>query len=240
MRICSSLVANVFEDRQLAVGDELGDLLDQLALGQHVGDFGNDQLPLAAAEFLDPGFLPSCPPRPCRRRNARAREGALAGRVGVADRLRAVDHHAAGREVRSVEDLHELVVLGMGIVDQHHRGIDDFGDVMAGDGGRHAHGNAGGTVRQEVREHAGEDFRLAFLTIVGGDEIDSALVQAGHEVDCRARQARFGVAIGCRVIAVDIAEVALPLHQRIAQRSPARGGPWHRRPRHRHAGDTYR
>ncbi len=48
-----AFVAHVLEDRHLAVGDHLGDLLDQLALGDLVRDLRDDQLVLPAAEPLD-------------------------------------------------------------------------------------------------------------------------------------------------------------------------------------------
>ena len=74
--VLGALVAHVGEDRQLLRRDQLGDLLDQLALLHPVGDLGDDDLPLAAAELLD---------RPAR---AQA-EAAAPGPVGLRDRWRA-------------------------------------------------------------------------------------------------------------------------------------------------------
>ena len=51
-----ALVAHVFQDRQLPVGDCLRDLFDQLALGHLIGDLADHELPLPATHPLDPRF----------------------------------------------------------------------------------------------------------------------------------------------------------------------------------------
>ncbi len=117
-----------------------------------------------------------------------------------------------------MEQLHQLAVFGVGIVDQQQRRVDHFGDVVAGDGGRHADGDAHRAVGQQVGEQAGEDLRLLVLAIVGRVVIDRAFVEPGHQLDRGLGQPGFGVAVGGGVIAVDIAEIALALDQRIAQR----------------------
>ena len=48
-----AFVPDVGEDRQLLVGDELGDLLDQLGLLHTIGDFAHKQVPAAALLALD-------------------------------------------------------------------------------------------------------------------------------------------------------------------------------------------
>ena len=64
---------------------------------------------------------------------------------------------------------------------------------------------------------AGRTDRLLSLAVVGRAEVDGVLVDA---VEQRARdlgQARLGVAHGGGVIAVDVAEIALPVDQRVAR-----------------------
>ncbi len=51
-----------------------------------------------------------------------------------------------------------------------------------------------------------------------GDEVDRVLVDVGEQLVGDARQPRLGVAHGRRRVAVDRAEVPLPVHQRVAQR----------------------
>ena len=134
------------------------------------------------------------------------------------NRIGAVDDHAPRRQIRPVEQLHQPGMLDMRIVDQLQRGVHDLRHVVAGDRCRHAHRDAGRAVGKQIGEQAGEQLRLFLLAIVCRDEIDRAFVQPGHQLDRGLRQPGFGVAIGGGVIPVDIAEIALPLHQRIAQR----------------------
>ena len=88
--------------------------------------------------------------------------------------------------------------------------------VVRGDAGRHADGDARGAVGQQVREVGGQDDRLGVLAVEGSAEIDGLLVDALQQGGGRVRQPRLGVAVGGGVIAVDVAEVALAVDQRIA------------------------
>ena len=87
---------------------------------------------------------------------------------------------------------------------------------MRGDRGRHADRDALRPVGQEVREGAGEDDGFLVLLVVGLAEIDRVLVDAVEEEARDLGHARLGVAVGGGVVAVDIAEIALPVDQRIA------------------------
>jgi protease I len=109
-------------------------------------------------------------------------------------------------------------MLGVGVFDQQQCRVDDLGDVVTRDVGRHAHGDSGRTVGQEIRKQAREDFGLFLLAVVGRVEIDSALVEPGHQPDRGLGQPRFGIAVGGGIIPVDVPEIALPFDQRIAQR----------------------
>ncbi len=68
----------------------------------------------------------------------------------------------------------------------------------------------------------GSTVRLALLAVVVGDEIDRLLVDVGQQLGRRSCQAALGVAHGRRVVAVDRAEVALAVDQRVAQREVLR------------------
>ena len=57
-----------------------------------------------------------------------------------------------------------------------------------------------------------------FLAVVGGAEIDRIVVDAGQQRLRHFGQPRFGVSHRRGVIAVDVAEIALAFHQRIAHR----------------------
>ena len=55
-----------------------------------------------------------------------------------------------------------------------------------------------------------------------GGEVDALLVDVGEELDGELGEARFGVAVRGRRIAVDRAEVALPVDERVAHREVLR------------------
>ena len=75
-----------------------------------------------------------------------------------------------------------------------------------------------GAVGQQVREARRQHHRLAALAVIGRAEIDRVLVDALEQRLGHRGQPAFGVAHRRRVIAVDIAEIALPVDQRIALR----------------------
>jgi hypothetical protein len=89
---------------RLFVFQELGDALDQLGLLHLVGNFGDDDLPGAAASLF---LLP-----------ARAHpEGTAAGLVGFRHRCRVFHQNAASWEVRPPHMLEQRPVLHIGIFD---------------------------------------------------------------------------------------------------------------------------
>ena len=96
------------------------------------------------------------------------------------------------------------------------RGVAELGRVVRRDVGRHADGDAGRPVGEEVREGAGQHDRLALGAVIGRAEVDRVLVDAVEEETRDLGQPRLGVAHGGGVIAVDVAEIALSVDQRIA------------------------
>ena len=91
-------------------------------------------------------------------------------------------------------------------------------DVMRRDIRCHADRDAGRPVRKQIRECGRKHRRLLLAPVVVGAELDRILVDPIEQVGSDRRQTRFRVAVGCRVIAVDVAEVALPVDQRITHR----------------------
>ena len=89
---------------------------------------------------------------------------------------------------------------------------------MRRDRGRHPDRDALRAVRQKVREGGGEHHRLLFLPIIVRAEIDGVLLHALEQETRDLGHPRFGVALGGRVIAVDVAEIALAVDERIALR----------------------
>ncbi len=113
---------------------------------------------------------------------------------------------------------HQLFDGRVRMVDQVKGCLAEFGGVVRRDGSRHADRDAGRAVGQNIREGAGQHDRLLVFLIVGRAEIDGVFGDAFEQRGGDLGHARFGVAHGGGVIAVDIAEIALPVDQRIAHR----------------------
>ena len=204
--LAGGLVAQVGDPRDGLGVDQLGDLLEQPGLVDHVGDLGDhDALALTrAAGLLDLADGTDLD------RPTTGGEG-LVG-AGLAE------DQPAGREVRGGHVLHEVDGGQRIVVDQRHRGVDQLAEVVRRDVGGHADRDAGRAVGQQVREPRGQDQRFLLVAVVVGDEVDGLLVDVTQQLHRQARQARLGVAHGRGWVAVDRAEVAVPVDQLVADR----------------------
>ena len=188
---------------------QVGDTLEQARLVDLVGQLGDDDCLIAAVvDVLDV--------------RARAhQDAAAAGGVGAIDFPRPVDD-ARGREIRTGDQGHQFRDTDRRVVDQRDAGIHDFGQVVGRNVGRHADGDAGRAVDQQVghagRQHRGLDLGL----VVVGDEVDRLLVDVGEQLRGEARHAHLGVAHCRRRVAVDRTEVALPVHDQVTHRERLR------------------
>ena len=145
-------------------------------------------------------------------------DGAAAGAVGFDDAAPA-DDDAAGREIRSPDVPHQLVLRQRGVVDQCAAGVDHFAQIVRRDVGRHADGDAAGAVHQQVRQARRQHLRLLRGLVVVRLEVDGVFVDVRQQALAgQACQARLGVAHGRRRVGVDRAEVALPVDQQGPQR----------------------
>ena len=114
--------------------------------------------------------------------------------------------------------LDQLIDRRVRIVEQRQARSDNLGEVVRRNIGRHADGDTGRAVDQQVRNPRRQYRRLELLAVVVGREIDSFLVDVGQHLGGDLLQPAFGVAVCRRRVAVDRAEVALAVDQRIAQR----------------------
>ena len=67
---------------------------------------------------------------------------------------------------------HQVGDGGGRVVDQVNRGGTQLGGIVRRDRGRHADGDAAGTVGEQVRESARQDNGLLVLLVIGEAEID--------------------------------------------------------------------
>ncbi len=84
--------------------------------------------------------------------------------------------------------------------------------------GRHADRDTASAVDEKVREFGGQNGRFLDRAVVVIAIIDRVVVEIVEQEARDFGQARFGVAFGCRRIAVDRAEVALAVDERNAHR----------------------
>ena len=95
-------------------------------------------------------------------------------------------------------------------------GVDDLAEVVRRDVGRHADGDARRAVDHEVGHAARQDPGLAPGLVVVGHPVDGVGVDVAQHLDGDLAEARLGVAHGRRRVALDGAEVALAVDQRVA------------------------
>ena len=122
----------------------------------------------------------------------------------------------AGGEVRALHVAHQIAAGERGIVDQGDRGRDGLAQVVRRDVGGHAHGDARAAVDQQVGEAGGQDRGLFPALVVVGRPVDGLRVDVAQHLGGDAGQAALRVAHGRGRVAVDRAEVAVAVDQRVA------------------------
>ncbi len=142
-------------------------------------------------------------------------DGAPAGAVGLHHPGPAEDERPGG-EVGPLDEGHEIVGGGLGVVEQVDHGVDDLAQVVGRDVGGHAHGDALAAVDQQVGKARRQDAGLGELARVVVDEVDGVLVDSGQHRVGQGGQAALGVALGGGRV-VGRAEVALAVDQGVAQ-----------------------
>ena len=182
--------------------DQIRDALDEGGAVDVVGDLGDDDLLAVALELLDTGFAADF-------------DRAASGFEVLADAADAAEL-AAGGEVGAFDIFHQAVERDVGFVDLRADGVDDLAQVVRRHVGRHADGDAGAAVDEEVRERGGEDDGFGQALVVVRDEINGRFVHVGHEGRAEVGEARLGVTHGGRRIAFDRAEVALSVDEGFA------------------------
>ncbi len=207
--VAVALVADVADALELLVAHQLGDALDEpglVHLERNLGD--EDRLALGLGMDLDDGAPAHL-------------DRAAAGLVSPPDLVSAVDE-APRRKVGARHERHQIGDGAARVLDQVQRGVDDLHHVVGWNVGGHSDRDAGRAVDEQVRKAGRQDERLLFLAVVVGDELDGFLVDVGQQGFRQLRHANLGVAHGGGRIAVDGAEVALAVDERIAQREVLR------------------
>jgi hypothetical protein len=212
--VAIGLVAQIGDALNGLLAHELGDPLDQLGFVDLVRDLRHDdRLAIAFLVRLD-------------LRLGAHQDRAAPGGVGLDGPLPA-DDLPGRREVRRRNQTNQgpQLVRGGGprrsvrevrVLDQPDAAVDHLAQVVRRDVGRHADGDAGRSIDEQIRKRRGQHRRLFGGLVVVGDEIDGLLVEIRHHVVAERLEPSLGVPHRRRRIAVDRSEVALAVHQRIA------------------------
>ena len=195
-------VAQIGDPLDSLVLHQIRDLLDEVGLVDLEGQLRYHDVVAAASRLLDVSLGPHD--------DAAAPRG-----VGRLYPVHTIDD-CARWEIRPLHEAAQLLDGRIGVVHQVDHGVGDLVKVVGRDVGGHAHGDSRRSVAEEVREPGGQDDGLLTGAVVVGDEVDRVLVDVGHHLHGHRRHPGLGVPHGRGGVAVDGAEVALAVHQRVA------------------------
>ena len=200
--VAVGLVAQAGDAVELLIAHLLGNILDELALVDLIGQLGHDDADAVVAPGLGLGA-------------GAHDDAAAAGGVGRADAA-AADDDAPRREIRARDVLHEVRERGVRVFEHADAGIDDLGEVVRRDIRRHADGDAGAAVDEQVRKPARQHARLAARLVKVRVPVHGVLVDVAQHFVGDLRQTRLGVSVGGRGVAVHGAEVAVAVDEHVA------------------------
>ncbi|GBC87584.1 hypothetical protein HRbin12_01597 [bacterium HR12] len=135
-----------------------------------------------------------------------------AGLVHLPDPLRAHDH-GARREVRALDEPHELRGRRVGMVQVVRDRVHDLREVMGWDVRGHPHGDPVRPVDEQVGEAAGEHRRLLLVPVEVGHEVHGLGLDVPQHLHGRRRQAGLRVPVGRRRVSVDRTEVPVAVDE---------------------------
>ena len=201
------VVTHIGDAANLAVAHELSDA-QQEVVGVHlIGQLGDNEELAALGVLVDSD-------------DRAHRDGTTTGAQGIFDAA-APDDDAPRGEVGSTyaldECLKRLLTTGFRVLEHPLHTRRDLTEVVRGDVGGHAHGDAGAAVDQEVGEAARKYDRLQGAPVVIGCEVDRLFVDVAHHLHGEGCHAALGVALCRGRIVTHRAEVALTLHEWVAQ-----------------------
>ena len=139
-------------------------------------------------------------------------------RVEVALKSRRSENLASRREIRAFHMLHQPVNRDVRVVNLRADAVNDFGQIVRRHVRRHADRDAGAAIHEQIRERRRQHRRLGARLVVVRDEIHGVLFHVVHQRRAEVLQARLGVTHGRRRVALDAAEIPLPLDEHFAHR----------------------
>ena len=202
-------VANVHERRQPAAERHVADALHELGLVDGIGDARDDDR-LARARRV--ARFPGGPET----------DGARPGAVDLLDLLRRVQDLAAGGEVGALDPAAQLHAGELVVVEKLEQRRADLAHVVRRDVGRHADGNAGRAVDEQIRDARREHDRFRPRPVEVGAHCHGVLLELEQQLIGEAGEPGFRVAICRGGIAVERSEVPRTVDEGVAQREGLR------------------
>src|SRR5215217_5946308 len=197
------LVAQVGDVLQFAVLDQLGDLLQEVALVDLVRDLRDHDLGPVALDLLGVGF-------------GLHPYGAPPGQNGVAYAAQP-DDNTPRREIGALDVLCDLLVIQVRVVYQGYRRVDDLAEVVGWDLGGHTDRDAVRPVDEQVREPCRQDLGLFQALVEVRNEVHRVGVYVPQHLGRHAGEPGFCVPHRARWIAVYAPEVPLAVHKRVSE-----------------------
>ncbi len=176
------LVIDVGDTLNLLVLNHLADLLDHLLLVDHVRDLGHNDGLTAVVGHLDLGL-------------GTDNHLAATGLVRLLDSAHAHDD-AAGREVRSLDVLHQAVGVDVRIVDVGADSVTAFAQIVRSHVSGHTDGDTRRSVKKKKRSLCRQHRRLFLRVVEVKRHIHSVLVDVGKNIICHLLKLRLGVPHG--------------------------------------------
>ena len=127
---------------------------------------------------------------------------------------------AGGREIRSLDILHQSGRVDVAVVDISDDAVNAFAEVMRRHVGGHTYGDAVAAVYQQSGDLRRQHGRLLGRIVKSILEVDGVLVEVIEHLFGDLLQTRLGVTHGSGAVTVHRTKVTLRVHQGIAQRPP--------------------
>ena len=196
----SGFVADVGQSLDHLIAHLLRYGLEKIALYDHVRDLGDDD---PVVLLIDLG-------------SRTHHDVSASGLVRLDDPVFSVDK-TVRREVGSLYVLHYFGKLGIGVVHEADRAVDDLAEVVRRDVRRHSDCDTDRAVDKQIRKTRREHGRLAAAVIEVADKIDGVAVDVSHHLVGQTRKARLRVSVSCRRVSVNGTEVSVTLDERITE-----------------------
>ncbi len=206
--VAIGLVAQVGDALDALLANQLRDALDQRRLVDLVGDLADDQRLAVLAQLFD---------RDLGAHDDRAAAGCISGADAGSP-----EDRPASRKIGPGNMLEQFVERDVGLIHESKNGVDRLAEIVRRDVGRHADRDAAGAVDEQIGKARRQDDGLFFLVVIVRLEVDGVVLEIVEQRDRDGREPRFRVALRCGRIAIDRAEIALPVDERRAHREVLR------------------